>query len=468
MTENSNRKKTNKKLSRREVLKYGLYGGLTAGLSSSLWISGCSKQPKSKGPNVVMISIDTLRADHLTCYGYKRDTTPNIDRLAFEGHRFTNAYTTIPTTLPAHASMFSSLYPRQLSTQRNGEKAPDKAVMLAEILEDSGYTTAAFVSAMVMDKRYGSHQGFQSYNDLGSRVSCRAEETLDKATVWLNDNKNNKKPFFLFTHFFDPHTPYYAPESFRRRFGAPNVKFLPNPPRLTDDVISSSIAAYDAEIAYADWAIGELMKEMKGLGLDENTVVILVSDHGESLDELIKRYKYSFDHGEFIYAHQLHVPLIIRMPKSLSENKAIVHTTPVSLVDVTPTILDVLGIEKLDSMVGRSLSPALRGEKLFHGPVFSERRTFGKLPPPLLRGESYSVIEGKWHLIFSSNREDELYNLADDPRETTNLLGKNQNANALRNNLRKWLEKTGPLFGPSTFETDRETIEKLRSLGYTE
>ncbi len=459
-------------ISRREVLKYWVYGVLAAGLLSSILLCGCSRLRGVKGPNIIIISIDTLRADHVSCYGYKKNTTPNIDRLAFQGHCFTNAYTTIPTTLPAHASLFSSLYPKQLSAQRNGEKAPEDATTLAEILNSSGYITAAFVSSMVLDRRYGLAQGFKTYDDPGKRDSCDAEETLDKATVWLGNH--SKEPFFLFVHFFDPHTPYYAPESFRRQFGAadisapPAIEFVREPGRFTADVIGNAIAAYDAEIAYADWALGELMSEVQRLGLDENTVVIFVSDHGETLDELIERYGYAFDHGEFLYAHQLHIPLIIRMPKWIRKEMGIIHTTPVSLVDIMPTILEMVNIKPPSRIAGRSVVPILRGEQFPSSPVFSERRTFGKLPQPFLKGESYSVIEGKWHFIFATDQENELYNLTEDPRERFNLLRESKKVNELKNELHKWLEQVQPLFGPSVFETDKEAVERLRSLGYTE
>ena len=240
-------------LSRRDILRYGLYGGIGGALSGSLWLSGCRKQPRQRKDgraNVLLISIDTLRADHVSCYGYKKLTTPHIDRLARQGHRFSNAYTTMPTTLPAHASLLSSLYPSQLSSRRNGEKVPAGATTLPEILQSAGYATAAFVSASVMDARYGLNQGFQTYDDANIRP---AGKTLVKATKWLK--KHSGEPFFLFLHFFDPHTPYHAPESFRTKFDAPNKpfppasKFVPNPSRFTTGLIRKSIAAYDAEIA---------------------------------------------------------------------------------------------------------------------------------------------------------------------------------------------------------------------------
>jgi arylsulfatase A-like enzyme len=459
-------------LTRRELLKYGLYGGLAASLSGTLPLGGCSKRGRGNRYNVVLISIDTLRADHVSCYGYKHATTPNIDRLAGQGHLFSNAYTTIPSTLPAHASLFSSLYPRQLATRRNGEKTPAKATTLAETLESAGYATAAFVSTSIMNARYGLDQGFQTYNDVGKQTTRTAEETLAKATIWLENHKDES--FFLFVHFFDPHTFYHAPDFFREKFGAPDRPmppkrgFIQNSSQFTTEVIGKTIAAYDAEIAYADWALGRLMQTLEHLDLNENTLIVLLSDHGETLDELATRYGYFFDHGEFLYVHQLQIPMVIRMPAMVSQEIGIVHIDTVSIADIMPTILELLQIEPLTSIAGLSLLPILHGEKVSHGPVFSERQTFERAPKPYLRGDDYSIIEGKWHFIFSTVRDSELYNLLDDASEVSNLRHEREKTKTLKGKLYKWLKQVKPLFGPSKFETNKEALEQLRSLGYVE
>ncbi len=428
--------------------------------------------PQPDKLNLLIISIDTLRADHVSCYGYDEETTPHIDQLAYQGHLFTNAYTTMPTTLPAHASLFTSLYPTQLSTRRNGAKVPAEATTLAEILESSGYATAAFVSATIMDARYGLNQGFHTYDEAMGPGMQIAAKTLAKATAWLMNHRDG--PFFLFTHFFDPHTPYYAPEDFRNKFDAPNREtppefvFLSNPSQFTPHLVRKVIAAYDAEIAYADWAVGKLISELDRLDLGKHTLVVLVSDHGESLDELITRYGYAFDHGEFLYEHQLRIPLIIRMPERVIKERNIVHTSPVSIVDVMPTILDMLQIDPPGLMAGQSLIPMLHKEKVAHDPIFSEMREFKTPPKPYLAGSDYSIIDDKWHLIFSTIRGTELYNLLDDLSEISNLRRERKETEALIKKLKSRLEHLNPLFGPSIFETDREAIEQLRSLGYVE
>jgi len=212
--------------------------------------------------------------------------------------------------------------------------------------------------------------------------------------------------------------------------------------------------------------VGALRYELAQMGVEDRTVVVLLSDHGESLDELLPRYGYAFDHGEFIYAHQLHVPLIIRMPEEPSAENGVVHTGLVSIVDVMPTILDILEINPVDTMAGRSLMPVLKGEQATSGSLFSQRRTFDKPPRPFLAGEDYSIIRDGWHLIFSTIRDVELYNLAEDPREVSNVVQEREKVDALTGELRRWLHELKPLFGPSRFETDEKAIERLRDLGY--
>jgi len=460
-------------LSRREILKYGLYGGIVAGLAPSLWLSGCRKRKPENKLNVLNISIDTLRADHVSCYGYKYITTPNIDRLTGHAHRFSNAYTTIPTTFPAHASLFTSLYPTQLSAHFNGCGLPSEVTTLAEILQASGYSTAAFVSSYVLDVRYKLNKGFKVYDDCGRYYTERgAAQTLKKTTAWLQ-NQDNTKPFFLFVHLMDPHTFYRAPKIFREKFGAPDIKlppdrrFVKDPDQFTDELVSKAISAYDAEIAYADWAVGKLLSELKRLDMDKHTLVVFTSDHGESLNELIPQYSYAFAHGEFLYAHQLHIPLVIYAPQMVSLGQRKIHTATVSIIDIMPTILDILGIESPALMQGASLLSMLKGDEVSHGPVFSERPIYKKKVKHYLDGRSYSIIEDKWHFISYTNRGAELHNLVDDSGEIVNLQDDRTKTKLLASKLQRKFEQIKPLFGPSAAETDKEAVERLRSLGYT-
>ena len=456
---------------RRKILKYGLYAGLAARLSPSLWLSGCRRPSRRKKQlSVLIICLDTLRADYVSCYGYKQKTTPNIDRLAMRGHRFSEAYTVMPTTLPAHASLFTSLYPTQHTSRRNGQELPDGLTTVAEIFQSAGYATAGFVSTYILDERYGLNRGFQTYDGVGDEKERPATKTLGKATRWLRTCGD--RPYFLFVHLYDPHTPYYAPKSFRKLFKAPKSSmpsekaFLKKPADFTPGVVRKVIAAYSAEIAYADWAVGRLMEKLDRLELAETTLVILLSDHGESLGELITRYGYAFDHGEFLYGHQLRIPLIIQIPSWVCAEQSLVHTTQVSILDVMPTILEILEVEPPGFMVGESLLGMLRGEKMSHGPIFSERRVFQKPAIPYLAEDAYSIIEGQWHRIHSG-RGVELYDLGSDPEELRDLGPQHEKCGYLDRKLREHFNSLKPLFGPSKFETDAEALQRLRSLGYT-
>jgi len=440
-------------------------------------LSGCMRSGQHD-TNVVFISIDTLRADHLSCYGYDRNTSPNIDLLAAEGHRFAHAYTSIPTTLPAHTAMFTSHYPSESVVRKNGDIASDLLVTLPEILQAQGYATVGFVSSLPLNPRFGLNQGFDSYEGVTGQPSRRAEDTLKSVRHWFEQRDDQR--FFLFVHLFDPHSRYRAPQRFREQFSAPEsapVKFgfVRDHSILTDDAIVSAIAGYDAEISYADWAVGELLSMLEGAGVAERTLVVLVSDHGESLDELFERYDYAFDHGEFLYRHQLNVPLIIRLPgQAGKQRRSGVYDTPVSTIDVMPTILDILGIAAPENIAGRTLLPALYGETLGERPVFSERRVFKKAAREYLRGDDYSVLLGRWQLLLNGGRSNELYDIEADPGEAAIYQGGDGDDSAelhareLSRLIGSWRAQIEPLVSQARSEEDRRVLERLRSLGYTE
>lgn len=428
--------------------------------------------------NVLFLSIDTLRADHLSCYGYERTTSPNIDRLAADGHRFSHAYTSMPTTLPAHTSMFTSHYPSENAVRRNGDIVTSSLITLPEILQAAGYTTAGFVSGLPLNSRFGLNQGFDTYEGVKGKPSRTSEDTVKSVRRWFE--KYYRRRFFLFVHLFDPHSRYKAPQRFRQPFSAPEsvpakFGFIRDRSRMTGDAIATAIAGYDAEIAYADWAIGELLSMLTRFGIEDETLVVLVSDHGESLDELLDRYGYVFDHGEFLYRHQLNVPLIIRLPASMrGRHRTGVHDTPVSTIDVMPTILDIVGVDSPMDTAGRSLLPALQGRELAERPVFSERRMFKKTTRDFLEGSDYSVILGRWHMLLNGGRSNELYDLEADTDEaiTYDGLAGGVSAGAKTRELvrliHSWRAKTKPLVSKARTEEDRRVLERLRSLGYTQ
>jgi arylsulfatase A-like enzyme len=420
-------------------------------------------------PNVVLVSLDTLRPDHLSCYGYDRPTSPHLDRLAAQGHRFEWALTTMPTTLPAHASLMTSLYPSQLNVRRNSGTLPEEARTLAEALQEAGYATAAFVSAEPLHANHNLDQGFDLYRDAGEEGSLVADQTLRRAQRFLDESRS--RPFFLFLHLFDPHTSYAAPPGARRRLGAPDRPMGANGFRagareLPAEEVADTIRAYDAEIAYTDSAVGRLLERLDERGLADRTLVVIVSDHGESLDELIASHDYAFDHGEFLTLHQVRVALIVRQPGEASRPAGAVHPATVSLVDVAPTILDLLGLPPLATAAGRSLAPLLAGGALPPAPVFSERRSSAKAKAGVAQPE-WSATEAPWHLILTPDGE-ELYDARTDPAGRTDVLARSAPPAELSRALELWRSRLQPLYAEVARPADPEALERLRALGYGE
>ena len=245
--------------------------------------------------NVVLITLDTLRADHLRCYGYDAIETPNIDRIAAQGARFTQAFTPVPITLPAHTSLLTGMYPLATGVHDFvGNQVPSGTATLARILHDHGYSTAAFLGAPVLDSRFGLNQGFETYFDHFKLAGAEevhldamkrpGDQVVDEAERWLN--RHPPQPLFLWVHLYDAHSPYRPPAPYAERYrGRP----------------------YDGEIAFADAQIGRLMTALTRAGLLEKSVVVVVSDHGESLGEHGEK-----THGFFVYNSTLHVVCIIK------------------------------------------------------------------------------------------------------------------------------------------------------------
>src|SRR6266852_2027847 len=398
----------------------------------------------NSAPNVVVVTIDTLRADHLGCYGYKQISTPNIDALAADGARFERAYTVVPVTLPSHTVMFTGTYP-MLSGMHDfgGNKLSPQQPTLASVLKQSGYVTGAVIGAAVLDSRFGLNQGFDFYYDHFD-FSRLEEANLDEmerpgnvvadlALDWLG--KNSQKKFFLWMHLYDPHFPYRPPEPYSREYAS---------------------QPYDGEIAFADEQVGRLLRFLKDKGLYQNTVIVLTGDHGESLGEHGEK-----THGFFIYNVTMHVPLIIHLPgKPATQTVA----DPVSLVDLMPTVLAATGLDIPSQVQGRSLLSALRGEK-----IDRDRTLYGETFLPRLHfnwSELRGAENAKYHFIDAPRPE--LYDLTKDPGELRNLFPeKKAVAEEMRAKLaglireysagKELAEKTG---------LDPALMERLKSLGY--
>ncbi len=406
-------------------------------------------QTPAKPPlNVVLITIDTLRADHLGCYGYKQVKTPNIDGLAADGVRFESAFAVVPVTLPSHSSMLTGTYP-MLSGMHDfsGNKLSPLQPTLASVLKQAGYQTGAVIGAAVLDSRFGLNQGFDFYYDHFD-FSRLDEANLDEmerpgnvvadvALDWLA--KNSQKKFFLWMHLYDPHFPYHPPEPYGREYAA---------------------QPYDGEIAFADEQVGRLLRFLKEKGIYQNAVIVLCGDHGESLGEHGEK-----THGFFIYNATMHVPLVIRMPESrLPEKAARTVADPVSLVDLMPTVLDAVGLEIPSQVQGRNLLPELRADQTDH-----DRVLYGETFMPRIHF-NWSELRGsentKYHFIDAPRPE--LYDLAKDPGEVHNLFTeKKAVAEEMRAKLvgmirdysagKELAEKTG---------LDPALMERLKALGY--
>ncbi len=394
--------------------------------------------------NVVIITTDTTRADHLGCYGNRSIRTPVLDGLAQEGILCSQAITPSPSTLPAHSSLLTGLYPYHHGVRANGTfRLRPEVTTLAERLRDKGYRTGAVISAFVLDSRFGLDQGFDLYHDdltKGMKYSPHmfreraAELTNEPASQWLRDNAG--KPFFLWVHYFDPHAVYMPPEPFRSEY--------------SDDL-------YDGEIAYADSQIGALLDQLKQLGVRDNTLVIYASDHGEGLGEHGEQ-----THSLLIYDSTLHVPLILNAPARLPRGKVLHHQA--GLVDVVPTVLSLLGEEVPEDLDGMNLCERL-----------PER------PRPMLIETIATMTLHGWAPLIGVRNDDykyilaptpELYDLRSDPRELENLHNARRDVvGGLANRLAGWLGGDPYLAARQALDVsnlglDREAMRHLNALGY--
>jgi arylsulfatase A-like enzyme/Tfp pilus assembly protein PilF len=386
--------------------------------------------------SVVLITLDTTRADRLGCYGAERAATPHLDSLARAGVRFDEAISPTPLTLPSHASLMTGMVPRRHGVRNNALfRLGDEPVVLADVLRRNGYRTAAFVSAAVLDRITGIDRGFDVYDDsvrVGPREAFNYEEraasqTTDAVLGHLGDLS---EPFFLWVHYFDPHLPYVPPEPFRGRF--------PDRP-------------YDGEIAFMDDQIGRLLDAVRARS--GSLLVVVAGDHGESLGE------HGEDaHGIFIYQATQRVPLIVAGP-GVPRGKTIDQR--VGLVDVAPTVLDLLGLPPLPDVDGRSFAPVLRGETLdtsvYELESFFPTYAYGWSPLRGLVRDDHKYIDAP---------RTELYRLPADPNEKRNLLpDEDERASSMAEELEAVVE--GDTGTPPVVDAElEEQKRRLESLGY--
>ncbi len=406
----------------------------------TMFLPDCKKgaAPFEKNP-IIIISVDTLRADRLKCYGYKRIETPNIDSLAKDGVLFENAYSPAPLTLPSHVSILSGLYPSEHGVKDNiGFEVPESLKTLQVTFKEMGFKTGGIVSAFVLRKETGISHGFDFFDDkmegkLGKvsmgEVQRNGESTLKVTKEWLSSLPNDR--FFLFFHIYEPHTPYEPPEPYRSKYRN-NL--------------------YDGEVAYSDFIIGKLIEFLKKKGLYKKSLLVFVSDHGEGLRE-----HGEMEHGVFLYNSTIHVPLIVKFPENRFKGKRIKN--PVSLIDIYPTILELYGME-IGSSSGYSLLKTIKNdseikERWIYSETFYPRYHFGW-------SELRSLIYKNFKLIKAPKPE--LYDIEKDRNEEKNLIEKDKEiASFLDSKLSYFLANEAP---SRMGEIDPETAEKLHSLGY--
>ncbi len=362
-------------------------GASTEGGSASAPEAEIRREP---GLNVLMITVDTLRADALGSYGNTRAVTPWMDRLAAEGVRFENARAHNVVTLPTHASILTGLYPQEHGVRDNsGFRLPEELPTLATILRKEGYRTGAFVSAFPLDSRFGLDQGFEVYEDnfVGSErrpaffeVERAGPETVALARSWIE--ANDDRPWFCWVHLYEPHFPYDPPEPLKSRF--------------SDDL-------YLGDVAAVDEALAPLLEPLLKRANSSQTLVVLTSDHGEALGEHGEA-----THGIFAYESTLRVPLVLYQG-DLFEPRVVLD--PVRHIDLLPTILDALGLPVAEGSSGRSLLPVVFGQVAEEAPS----TYFESLSPQLNRGWAplYGIVDGDMKYIELPIPE--LYDLEADP-----------------------------------------------------
>mgnify|MGYP006281633773 CR=1 FL=1 len=411
---------------------------LYAWLGAALLIAGaigllhCSPGPAA--PNIILVTLDTTRADRLGCYGYPLASTPHLDRFAEEAVRFHHAITTVPLTLPAHASILTGQNPPAHGVRNNGAFVLQPGVQtLTEDLAAHGYTTAAFVSCFVLHRQFGIAQGFQVYDDDLVAEERSAHETTLRAIEWLESAPET--PFFLWVHYFDPHSPYEPIEPFASQTrGSP----------------------YDAEISAMDAGIGDLMSSLQRLGHYDDAHILMLADHGEGLGD-----HREYEHGIFLYDECLRIPFLWKLPGS-AEGSTVQPL--VGTVDIVPTLLDFVGLAPPAQTDGASLRDLLTG-----GAAPARAGLYAETLYPYYSYDwspLYAWCTDRWKFIEAP--EPELYDLVADPKELTNLAVTHEDQ---REQLAKYLRTTklrssGPESAPAEESIDPAVAEKLASLGY--
>jgi arylsulfatase A-like enzyme len=436
--------------------------------------AGCARNQR---PNLIIVLVDTLRADHVGYHGYARDTSPAIDALAASSIRFMNHYSHSSRTGPAVASIFTGLHPRShgvvnpLSHFDAKGTLGDEQTTLAEILSENGYHCAGYVTNFNVSPRFGFAQGFDSYESIKPDAAAGFGRAEDVNAAAIETLREGDEPFFIYLHYMDPHSPYAAPPRYRFRYVDRNYDGEINGRHIQlDGIISGKVdvdgadrthlaALYDQEIRYFDDEFDKLLGFLERQGLRDNTIIVFVADHGEEL----------FDHGSVLhgytlYEEQLRVPLFIHDPRADASRTVDAVTRH---VDILPTLLELMNVSYPGALQGESLVPLVRGgeTELPAAPVFAQAslRAVKTIQKRSFMVDGWKLIET---LIPAPGEE--LYHVADDPVETRDLLVEDSEvASRLRARMRRF-EESLPIGVGGVVELSDEDQARLRSMGYLE
>jgi choline-sulfatase len=439
-------------------------------------------------PNVVLVTIDTLRADRLGAYGGRDVPTPHVDRLAREGLLFENAVCPMPMTRPSHFSIMTSRYPRQHGVVNNAIALPAEAVTLPEVLRQAGYRTGAFVGVRLMAAPSGAAQGFDTFVAPAEENAWAADRVVPGALHWLA--LQDGRPFFLWLHLFDPHMPYAPPPAFRP---APAAEWPDAPSEiswpgllsmadaaqgvLSTAVLDRGLALYAGEVAFTDHWLGILLAALQQRGVLERTVVAFTADHGECFDHGIY-----FEHSDCLYDGAVKVPLIVRYPPAVAAGRR--DGRLVENLDIAPTLLRLAGVPIPTEFRGTDrlgTVPASEAAGFLERPLYQPEvaanrpqrnahiRTLGgrRLRPVAPGEERVGLRTAEWKFIQDGSAE-ELYDLRADPTESRNLAGERSDvAGRLRARLRAW-KAAHPLRLADESKVNPALRETLRALGYVQ
>ena len=457
-------------VSRRELLKRGVGYGVGVGALSAF--AGCSRRKSpAKKPNIILIVIDTLRADHLGCFGYHRNTSPNIDAFAAESVLFTKAVCTAPWTTPSIASIMTSCYSSTLGMSGPPKPIPPQFPCLAEVLGQNGYTTFGLVSHLYAAGRLGFARGFDAFDEsfMAGHHAVSSSSVTGRALTFLKQER--RKPFFAFLHYFDPHYNYvlhskydFYPDYKGDVTSGDDIKSLRG--RIGDlsaDDLGYLQALYDSEVAHTDEHVGRLLEEIKKLGLYDNSIIIITSDHGEELGE-----RGHIGHRIKLYQEMIHVPLMIKPPGAPAK----VFDRYVSLLDLAPTILKCVDLSMPDGIEGVPIDLTTL-DHFADRAVFSETNWSQYVDSVIFKGQKliyYRKRDPEFEKPLLKTAE-QFYDLSKDPGEEKILTAEPVDIErSIRGLLLKWFNRISknrsprPQTGKPLF--NEEEMKKLKSLGY--